>query len=140
MKILIAWILAILFFTNIQKFEVDEHIIPYYNEFISIVKKECPKIETPNQFVVKFDTLKNEEVGLCYFYAFKREIKIDEFFWEFASDQSRKQLVFHELTHCILTKHHVEDENNYMYAYLNYLPPDVLIEQVKESARSYCNE
>jgi hypothetical protein len=138
MKIVLAWFLAILFFTSIPIVNVDERIVPYYNEFISLVKNECPKIETPNQFKIKFDELKNEEVGVCYFFMFRREIKIDQSFWDVTPEYGRRQLIFHELTHCILDTHHVEDENNYMNAYLNYVPTDVLIEQVKQVAKNYC--
>lgn len=140
MQLILTCFLTLIFFIGAPIKNIDDRIEPYYKEFMGIVKNECPKIETPRQFIARFDTLRNEEVGLCTFYAFKRDVSIDKNFWETAPEYGRRQLVFHELTHCILNKHHVDEKDNYMNPYLNYIPEKDLITQIQENARRFCNE
>ena len=139
MEFLVTWLVSLIFFMVVPFKIVPPEVDPYYNEFIEIVQKECPKIKQPMQFGIYFKRLKNEEVGLCTLYTFKRKIEIDEFFWVNSDNRTRRQLVFHELTHCILETHHVEDIQNYMYPYMVYVPEEQLAGQVKQVAKDYCN-
>ena len=139
MEFLVTWLVSLVLFLVVPFYSVPKEVDSYYKEFMGIVKKECPKIETPRQFGIYFRRLKNEEVGLCTLYPFKRIIEIDTFFWVNANNNIRRQLVFHELTHCILETHHTDDIQNYMNPYLISLPNEVLIEQVKTNANAFCN-
>lgn len=140
MPFLLAWLMSLLIFINVPIKQIDPRVEPYYNEFMGIVKNECPNLETPRQFIVGFGTLRNEEIGLCYTYSVRREIKFDESFWEITPEYGRKQLVFHELTHCVLNVHHIDNDKNYMNPYLIYIPESDLIDQLQQNARSVCNE
>jgi len=139
MEFLVTWLVSLILFMVVPFKSIPNEITPYYNEFIEIVQKECPKAKPPMQFGIYFKKLKNEEVGLCTLYTFKSKIEIDEFFWATSDNRTRRQLVFHELTHCILETHHVEDIQNYMYPYMVYVPEEQLTDQVKQVAKDYCN-
>ena len=138
-QFILAWLVSLLLFVTVPIKRINTSIQPYYNEFVELVKNECPNLETPRQLIIDFGTLKDEEIGLCYYFTFKREIKIDSFFWETASEFSRRQLVFHELTHCLLNVDHVESEDNYMNPYLIYISEEKLLEQIKLNAKEHCN-
>lgn len=139
MPFIITWLISLILFASIPIQNIPDSVYPYYEEYVSIVKKECPKIKVPRQLIIEFNDLKNEEVGLCYLYAFKRKIEFDNFYWQSTSDMMRKQLVFHELTHCILETHHDDSYTNYMNSYVVYIPEEKLIEQVKQNAKAHCN-
>ena len=136
---LIPLIISLVLYTLFPISSIPEQVDPYYNEFLTVVKNECPKIETPKQIAINLKNLKNEEVGLCYLFTFRKQIELDTTYWVNASDQMRKQLVFHELTHCILETHHIEDLTNYMNPYVTNITNEALLEQVKINARAYCN-
>lgn len=140
MQFLFAWVLAFTFLVSVPFVRIDEEVKPYYNEFISIVKNECPNLKTPKQLIVSFKTLKNEEIGLCTIYAFRREINFDPLSWGLSTNILRRQLVFHELTHCVLNVHHVKDSKHYMNAYIVYVPEEELILQLKNNIKEACNE
>jgi hypothetical protein len=139
MPFIVTWLLSLILFISVPIKNIPDNVEPYYNEYVSIVKNECPKITVPRQLIIEFKELKNEQIGLCYLYAFRRRIQFDPFYWTSTNDMMRKQLVFHELTHCILETHHDDSYVNYMNSYIIYIPEETLIEQVKQNARSYCN-
>lgn len=139
MPFIITWLISLILFASIPIQNIPDSVYPYYEEYVSIVKKECPKIKVPRQLLIQFNNLKNEEVGLCYLYAFKRKIEFDNVYWQTTNHMMRKQLVFHELTHCILETHHDDSYINYMNSYVAYVPEEKLIEQVKQNAKAYCN-
>ncbi len=139
MPFIITWLLSLILFASVPIQNIPEGIYPYYKEYLFIVQNECPKVTVPRQLIIEFKELRNEEVGLCYLYVFKSKIEFDPLYWTQANDLMRKQLVFHELTHCILETHHDDTYVNYMNSYLTYVPEEVLIEQVKQNARNNCN-
>jgi hypothetical protein len=140
MHFLLAWLLSVILFASAPITYIDPKIKPYYDEFIAITKNECPNLETPRQLFLQFSSLKNEEIGLCTFYLVKRDIKFDESFWEITPDYGRRQLVFHELTHCVLDTHHVDDQDNYMNPYLIYIPEVDLLEQLQKNIKNNCDK
>lgn len=140
MEVLISWLLSLLLFLTIPIKKIDNEFLPYYNSFFKSVNKNCKKISPPNQLIMIFKNLSNEEVGLCYLFSHKKQIYIDRFFWENSNDNEKKQLIYHELTHCILNIHHVSDESNYMNDYLVLLPDNVLETQLENNIKEACNE
>lgn len=141
MAFLFGLFASFILFLSVPSKKADVELYPYYMDFMSFSKKRCDKIETPNQFLLTFKQLKNDEIGLCYTYPYnKREIFIDEFYWDNASETERRQLVYHELTHCILNKDHVKSENNYMNAYLFPLEEEELYKQLSNNIDDFCKE
>lgn len=140
MEVLVSWLLSFLLFLTIPIKKIDNEFLPYYNSFFKSVNKNCKKISPPNQLTITFKDLSKEEVGLCYIFPHKKQIYIDKFFWEYANDNEKKQLIYHELTHCILNIHHVSDKSNYMNDYLVLLPDNVLETQLENNIKEACNE
>lgn len=139
MHFLLIWITTLVLLMSAPFTRIDNKVKPYYDEFMSIVKTECPNLETPKQLTITFKTLKNEEIGLCTFYAFRRDVNFDPLYWATSTNAIQRQLVFHELTHCILNVHHIEDSNNYMNSYIVYVPENVLLQQLKDNIKTVCN-
>ena len=139
MGFLAVWISSVIMFFTLPMNNIDKDLNLYYKEFMDLGKKECKKIQKPNQFSIKFSKLTDDNIGLCTVYVHRKEILIDENYWAISNLETRKQLVFHELTHCILNKDHVNSEDNYMNPYLIELPKDVLYEQVKDNMVKFCN-
>lgn len=141
MAFLLGIFASLILFLTVPNKRADTDLYPYYKDFMTFSKKKCNKIETPNQFLLTFGTLKNDQIGLCYSYAFnKREIFIDEAYWNNATEVEKRQLVYHELTHCILNKDHVNDEKNYMNPYLFPLEEEELYKQLTVNIDEFCKE
>lgn len=119
---------------------VDESLINYYKKFVSIVKKECPSLELPNQLIIETGNLSDDNIGVCVTFSFRKHITIDKFYWLTSNEQSKKQLMYHELTHCVLGLHHIESELNYMNPYIIEISEEALEEQLKQNTRGICNE
>jgi Zn-dependent peptidase ImmA (M78 family) len=140
MGLLAAWFSAIILFFTIPLNNIDKDLNVYYAEFMALGKEQCNKIQKPNQFSIRFSKLTDDNIGLCTVYLHRKEILIDENYWTISNLETKKQLMFHELTHCILNKHHIDTEDNYMNPYLIQLPEDVLYNQVKENMTQFCND
>ena len=138
MEILISWVISLLFFLTVPIKKIDKEFLPYYNSFFNKIETTCPKIKKPNQLIMVFNKLQNEEVGLCYIFPHKNQIYIDSVFWRYATDDEKKQLIYHELTHCILNIHHVSDESNYMNDYLTKIEKDALEMQLENNIKEAC--
>jgi hypothetical protein len=141
MAFLLSLFASLLLFLSAPNKKADSELYPYYKDFMAFSKKKCSKIETPNQFLLTFGTLKNDQIGLCYTYPFnKREIFIDESYWGIATEIEKRQLIYHELTHCILDKDHVNDAENYMSPYLFPLEEQELYKQLTINIEEFCNK
>jgi hypothetical protein len=139
MSFLAIWISSVILFFTLPTNNIDKELNSYYKEFMDLGKERCNKIQKPNQFSIKFSKLTDDNIGLCTVYIHRKEVLIDENYWAISNLETRKQLVFHELTHCILDKNHIDSEDNYMNPYLIELPKDVLYEQVKDNMVKFCN-
>lgn len=140
MVFLVSWFVSLVLFLSIPIKQVHPELIEYYKNFMDVVKTECPKIEPPRQLILEVGVLGDENIGVCYYYTVKRNIVVDKFYWETATEQQRKQLMYHELSHCVLNKDHVQSEADYMNPYATDISDEELIRQVKENAVSFCNE
>lgn len=134
------FILLFVFFFPLSTVKPSPELKPFYTEYTAIIKEECPEIKLPKKISMGFGTLSMDEIGVCTIFFDKRQIVIDKTYWEMAVESERKQLIFHELTHCILNFAHIEDPNNYMNPYLMPISNDTLIQQVRESARVFCKD
>jgi hypothetical protein len=56
-----------------------------------------------------FGDLEYGTVGACYYIFIREVVIVDQKWWRYASPTSRKQLIYHELGHCVLDKDHVDE-------------------------------
>lgn len=136
----ISIIIGFILYSIVPVNSVDETLLGYKQEFLYLARQECDRVKEPNQFIIQFSKLRDEEAGVCIVYPFKKIILIDEYYWESADPVSRKQLIFHELSHCLLNKEHVENPENYMNAYVSPQTEESLYEQTILNIKDYCNE
>lgn len=137
--ILYSWLVLLVAYSYFPFGTSSIELLKYQKDFVSLTKPYCAKIETPPRFLIKFGKLSDSEIGVCKVFLFRKEITIDKEYWDKASQGIKKQLVYHELTHCILNIHHVDDFFNYMNPYLNEIPETELLLQVEKNAQDYCN-
>lgn len=102
-----------------QNYNIDPAFVKYFDEFMYHVQEHNlhPQPEVTANFVDKID---DNTIGYCQGTA----IVIDKTKWESLTETKREILMFHELGHCLLLKHHNESlHSNYepvsiMYPYL----------------------
>lgn len=124
---------------NVQVLEVPPQAKNYYNEYISYIPKYCKnKVFRFNKLRISFSPLGEDYIGFCNKTFNERQIILDTSFWKWMSIDDKKQLLFHELSHCLINKDHVTDPTNYMYPTEYTIPEKVVIEQVKEDIKYYC--
>lgn len=139
MNLILAWFSSFLIFFTLSSNKIDNGLNGYYQEFMDLAKQECNKISPPSQFSITFSLLSGDNVGECTTYLVRRKIEIDKNYWNNSSIETKRQLMFHELTHCVLDMDHVNSESNYMNPYLVELPAEELYRQVKQNMATYCN-
>jgi len=131
-----------LFFTyvNIPLREIDPELYPYYEEFLGLYNDICPKKELPTKTIIRFNLKGGVVIGTCT-RSYKRSvIEIDPVNWYLSTLNDRRQLMFHELTHCLLSLGHVDERyiNNYMNPVLYPLEQHELNAQVINNLRYVC--
>jgi hypothetical protein len=88
---------------------VDAKIQKYESEYKNLALARGIKFKNP--VTIGFNTIKNKRragavIGLCTCSKNFREIDVDRAYWNANSDQSRRVLVFHEMTHCLCGRDH----------------------------------
>lgn len=122
--------------------QTNVDLVPYVEDYKRLLNNHCSKpIKIPNQFFVNFGDLPKEWAGVCnggtLFYG---KVTIDRLYWKGLSEDSRYELIFHELSHCILGLDHTDDSNNYMYYSIRLIKKEELFDQVKKSIEDYCEK
>lgn len=145
-KLLIAFPLLVSCGTEIQTIRVDTQPKPYYGEpAISSESEELGLIVSefyasaswlgkPVNKSIKtisfVDEMQDYAVGLCYIWQFSngkeayREIKLLRSYWDKATPQSKRVLIYHELGHCALSQEHAPVNSPRIMA------PSVLLDKV----------
>jgi hypothetical protein len=120
--------------------KIDPKTKAMYKEYISYIPKDCrSKALRQNKIVIRFEALDSDFIGYCNKVFKERIILLDVNYWRWTSTEDQKQLLFHELSHCLLNKEHVEDITNYMYPAQYSLPMALVIEQVKMDIETFCS-
>lgn len=83
---------------------IDPKIKSYYDEYVQLAKIQNIVFLMNVTIGVK-DIKSDKIIGVCHYGLGFREIDIDRKFWERAGELQREALVFHELTHCICSRH-----------------------------------
>lgn len=120
---------------------VDKQVEEYYNTYVQQLNTICPgKFKEPHQLIVGFKKLPDTTIGVCFRLLTKRYMYIDSDYWTYSYDYKRKQVLYHELSHCFLHKEHVDIPNNYMYYQDSEIMPHVFESQVIADMRTWCAE
>lgn len=123
---------------------IDDELKPYYTEYSNLLRDNCPSgnYTKTNRFIIELvDDLPSEEnwIGICQLKINGFNIKILRPWWNAANPSDRKQLMYHELAHCMIHREHEEDNpNHYMYPSLQPLPDYVFINQAIDDIIEYC--
>jgi hypothetical protein len=151
--LLIGVIVVFLGAIHIPERTVDKELEPYFTDFKHLVSYGCPSkklLRDPGRQRIIFEEFPetSEAVGVCRTFLNISDIKIDSMYWKFANEDTKYQLVMHELTHCYLKNSmtpilasyplHTQDERHYMFYRINFLSKWETQRQVIEVARFYC--
>lgn len=142
------WIVGIIGLISLVLYpihRVDPTLQLYLDQYLTIVNKQCSddELNLPRkiiiEFVPKFD---DEMVAYCRRTAGLFEIRVSKKYWDSPENigEHRRVTIFHELSHCILEKEHVDNLNNYMYYSVIDISQPVLDNQVYEDARKKCQK
>ena len=85
-----------------RKTEIDPKLIPYYELFENITGINAEHI--PAEIV----DLPDSVVGRCTYYIDWELIQIDTAYFEKGSDNSKEEVMLHELGHCALNRGHTK--------------------------------
>lgn len=152
-KVYIAFALYItlgwlIFSTFIEpKEKIDPELRHFYDEFNKLVKDNCNKrgiISNPSRIKIEFIDYINERkdsnvvIGQCQLGLFKYRVIIHRKWYASSTLLERYNLLYHELSHCILKLQHIDDYNNFMYPEMVILPYDKLKQQVVNEIKAIC--
>jgi hypothetical protein len=140
MAILVSWLVSLLLFISVPIKKVDPSLALHYKEFMDVVQSDCPSLQLPNQLTIETGNLTDDNIGVCVVFSFRKHITIDNFYWNTSNEQTKRQLLFHELTHCVLNINHIESDSHYMNPYIIEIPNEELYKQLKETVKGVCNE
>lgn len=122
---------------------VDNDFKPYVAEYNYLYSSICKDASTRRNYILSVrysnDNESDGTIGYCRFLVLKNTVRFDENWWNSANSLQRKQLVYHELTHCYLGITHSFDSSNYMYPFIHNMRDDILVEQTKETLDRICN-
>ncbi len=120
----------------------DDALMPYYNETLSIVRERC----TPDQYFfpkiqgIRFYNAPEDsgEIAICESNKLGFRIGFDRASWAAASEADRKQVMAHEVVHCLFNQDHVQDAENFMAPYFARMDEAVLLKQLDEYLSNKC--
>lgn len=101
---------------------------PYVKEFSELTNREV-KIH------LNFENLDQSTAGICYYRLVGNEISINAERWAKYTEEQKRFLVFHELSHCVCNTGHTEDSTEQLCSdhYMNpFLQADYCIKENKQ--------
>jgi hypothetical protein len=122
----------------------DPELSPYIHDYLNLVNKVCKSSQYnyPDKTRASFAGKLNEPswVGQCVYNDDFWAIDIVYNSWKQMSEKDKRELMYHELTHCVLKQKHVETNQNYMYYMMIDIEPRELEDQVMEAAWNHCGQ
>lgn len=112
---------------------VDPVLNPFFDSYQTIMHSYCKDGQyiKPRNLEIKFTDLDYPTIGMCsYNYFGSHKIEIDKTFWKYASEDDRRNVMWHEQTHCFFHVGHVQDPSNYMAPVITHLDEATLTLQV----------
>ena len=114
-----------------------------FKEILTVVEKHCdkPQYYLPSNITIKFDALQGEEIAYCQRKVAGFELAFDRYFWTSVLDPvDRKQVMMHEMTHCLFNQDHVSDPNHYMAPYFKHFSEEELNRQFLQYLQVKCGK
>lgn len=138
--VLISW--NVLPFYNSH---VDEELQPIYKGYTNLLDLYCPTKVVKSHQIILIDGLSKDLLGVCYSNFNKFTIVIDKTSWKQLTYMEQKTVLYHELSHCILTTYgiiarpHTDNPRHYMYPSLSNNIIWDLQDQVIEDIKTRCD-
>lgn len=118
---------------------VDPELQMYVSEYYDMVKTRCPEKSLDRSYKIEFAPDTDEWIGLCTFKLNGYHIQINERWWnKTALMRQKRLLMYHELSHCILEKEHIEDPLHYMYPFITFMYYEQYVDQVRSDIDEFC--
>lgn len=114
---------------------------PYIDQYMEILQEPCmpDQLNYPGNTYAGFVSgfINPVTAGTCTRTKAFWQINISRPVWDKLRESEKRELMFHELSHCILWKNHVENPRHYMYNTMTSYLIDV-DQQVLEDAWERC--
>ena len=120
---------------------IDPELAKFDNEFVAEVKKYCREDQYfhPIQKRIFFENIEDKQViAQCGYSPFNFKVGVSYFHWRRSSEEQKFATLNHEFTHCYFKVGHNPDPGNYMYAFENYLPREVVKKQLTDFLAERC--
>jgi len=147
-----TWVIRVLLWATVLHYvNILFVLVPYrntelmevFNEQMTVIKERCEphKYRNPNFFTtVMFRDLK-EEIAYCQHKVNGFVLVFDKGYWDYILSKSdKKQVMMHEIVHCVFKQEHVEDPNHFMAPYFEPMTDAVFDQQVKLYLLSKCSD
>lgn len=113
------------------------YVVRYETRYLA--KCNLKRLESIRKKIIVFLPLPSSRiVGLCFNLGSNKIILVDTDYFKDLDEESRTELVWHELSHCLLNKGHTSEWRNYMYPNLQDLTMSELKAQVDEDLDFFC--
>lgn len=121
---------------------VDEPLKPYVNDYFKLLEKYCPEhryYKTDNYVIELVEDLdKDTWIGVCDSKFNGYHIQIKSLWWEKAPDYLKRELIYHEMAHCVIFQSHIDDIPHYMNTYFTPLSEITYTKQAIQDIKNYC--
>ena len=121
----------------------NAELMSVFNKHMETVKQYCnsSQYRNPNFFTtVRFGDL-SEEIAYCQHKANGFVIVFDKSYWnKVLTDSDKKQVMMHEIVHCIFKQKHINDPRHFMAEFFEPITDAVFEKQVKEYLTTKCNK
>jgi hypothetical protein len=121
---------------------VAPELADYNNTYQQMLKNYCKDTQyfNPLQKDINFGDIEDRVIiAKCGRSLIGFRVVVDRKHWERAEPNERFSTMMHELSHCYLGVDHSPDPGNFMYAYENYLPIDVVLIQLRDLLIDHCS-
>jgi hypothetical protein len=101
--------IKVLFVTSYKK--IDPELVSFVQDYHSFLDKYCDtgRYNNTNFYSITFvDDMPDEDIGVCYRKINGYAIEVNKRWWKETNTQDHRQLMYHELAHCLIDKNHVE--------------------------------
>lgn len=114
----------------------------YTKDYYKLVKSRCPgkARDLTNMYSIDFIDNSKEYIGVCMWRYNGYKIFINREWWNKAIEPEKRQLMYHELAHCVINKMHINDRQHYMYSYFTPLFYEDYIKQVVSDIDVWCSK
>lgn len=122
---------------------VDPSLQDFVSGYYELVNKDCSdpaKYNSSSFYSIQFITLDKDDstIAYCQIKNLGYDIRVNRNYWNEMNVADQRQLMYHELAHCVVYRDHVNDESNYMNPYFYAIPYSKYIKQVVADIKEQC--